>query len=569
MEFQLASLITLPTEVLTEILKEVLYINVVVYRYYPPVRLDTGERTDYPKYRATTQDKKTLQNLKSLRLAHRRFAQCDVVNRILFSDICLEPTRGSLASIQRGDFSHVASYVRSVTFATPPSWTLPRKTYDRILSRSQEPFISTPPRRLNEKTRMIPQQLFNSNSTRGGYVRLLSWTLEPSAPFLPEALRSAYDAYMTEARYTQALLQDSESELKQTWIQVLRSLGDRLERVRLLSYDCEEMRQVNYLDAPDNAGLNIPWRYPRHDHEGDRSNATVDRDANFDRTLEYSCTNAAAVAGDKLFATVIACLAASGVAIPHLSIQMFMTGDLECKTIPGWNQVDFSKLKELHISPKIPYRESGMAEWQLHLEQMKIKFGDFCHDLLDKCHSSIQHFCWGIDQFGQSLLCWPTRRPTYDFPELTHLTQKGNIAPAQLAHWLLHLKNLRHLQLSGEVCRKQYDFDMRFVLNAIRDHSNVKGENPKGLKIDFDGLDLDSCVSYSGVICRDASMATKRLAPDPSLGYMKDVKYALEAHFYGEVPLQENKTLQCFIDQWGEELRVRRANRVRRARRIT
>ncbi|KAM0347665.1 hypothetical protein ACHAPU_004679 [Fusarium lateritium] len=503
MEAQSSILLALPTEVLSEIVKEALFVDVLIH-------------PDYPE---TTREKETFQSLKSLRLTHRTFAECDDLNRILFSNICLEPTRGSLKSIQRGDFSRVAPHVRSVTFATPPSWTLPREAYEKILTRSQD----------------------------------------SSVPISPGALQSAYDAYITEARDTQALLEDSESELKQVWTRVLKSFGNRLERVRLLSYDCEEIRQVDYLDASIETGLGMMLHLPRHDHKEDEWACFAFRDENSEPTLEYLCKNATAATGDKLFAMVITCLAASGVAIPHLSIQMFMTGDLECENIPGWDQIDFSKLKKLHISPEIPSGENGMVErhlWAMsdsHAERMKIKAGDFCHDLLDKCHSSIQHFGYGIDQVGKGVLCWPTRRPTHEFPELTHLTQKGNIFPPALAHWLLHLKNLRHLELSGKPCRGPSSFDMRFLFSAIREHPNVKGETPQGLKIDFDGLDLEDWVSYSGIICKDSSIATKRHARDPSLGYRDDVNYALEAHFYGEVPLQENKTLRYLLGQWEED----------------
>ncbi|KAF5661199.1 hypothetical protein FHETE_8571 [Fusarium heterosporum] len=483
MESQPASLITLPTEVLAEILKEVLYVTVVL--------------PGFNRFKESTQEKETLQNLKSLRLAHRRFAQCDIINKILFSNICLEPTRGSLTSIQRGDFSRVASYVRSVTFATPPSWTLPREAYDKIIIRSQEISIPISPGEFLDWLASTPDHC-GSIRPREGHDKTLRTSREPCIP--PEALKVAYDAYMNEARDTQALLQNPESELKQTWTQLLRSLGDRLETVRLLSYD--------------------------------------------------------SITGDKLFAMVVSCLAASGVAISHLSVQMFMTGKLECKSIPGWNQIDFSKLKTLHISLEIPCGVYGMAElssWVVpdtHAENMTIRAGDFCHDLLDKCHSSIQHFGCGIDQFGQGLICWPTRRSTYDFPELTHLTQKGDIFPSELARWILHLKNLRHLELGGRVCEGQYSADMLFVFDAIRDHPNVKGEDPKGLKFDWYGLGLEDSSSYSGVICRDASIATPRFAPNPSLGFLEDINYALEAYLYGEVPIQQNETLQCAINHW-------------------
>ncbi|CVK85192.1 uncharacterized protein FPRN_06931 [Fusarium proliferatum] len=494
-----SNLLGLPTEILSEIVKELRFIHVPFSAEYPDIKVE----------------KETHENLKSLRLTHRAFANCDDLNCILFSNICLEPTRASLTSLQRGDFSRVALHVRSVTFTTPPSWALPYKAYEKILRGSQE----------------------------------------SSVLFLPDGLKAAYDAYMSDARDTQALLEDPEGELKQAWTGIIKILGDRLEKVKLLSYDCERIRQVNYIDTP-NTDVGIPWQLPRHNHEDDRWAHFELRDENSEPTVEYHCKHATAVTGDKLIAMVLTCLAASGVAVPNLNMQLFMTGDLECKDIPGWEDLDFSKLKVLHISPEIPSGENGLVErhlWAMsnsQAERMKIKSGDFCHDLLDKCHSSIQHFAYGIDHVGKGVLCWPTRKPSHDFPELTRLTQKGNIFPQALAHWLLHLKSLRHLEVSGKVCRGPADVDWRFVFSAIREHPNVSGETPKGLRVDLDELHMEGDVSYSGVICKDASIATKRHERDMSLELWEDLNYGMEAHLYGEMPFGENKALLYCMGQW-------------------
>ncbi|KAF5687102.1 hypothetical protein FCIRC_2490 [Fusarium circinatum] len=495
-----SKLLNLPSEILAEIVKELRFIHVPLSAEYPNVKTE----------------RESHENLKSLRLAHRTFADRDDLNNILFSNICLEPTRAGLTSLQRGDFSRVAQHVHSVTFTTPPSWALPYKAYEKILRSSQE----------------------------------------SSVLFWPEGLKSAYDAYISGAKDTQALLEDTEGELKQAWTEILKTLGDRLEKVKLLSYDCENIRQVKYLDAIGKEDTGMPWQLPRHDHQEDKWAHFELRNENSEPTVEYYCKQATAVAGDKLIAMVFTCLAASAVAIPNLNIELLMTGDVECNDIPGWEDLDFSKLKVLHISPEIPSGENGLVERHLwgmsnsHAETMKIKAGDFCHDLLDKCHYSIQHFAYGIDQVGKGVLCWPTRKPSHGFPELIHLTQKGNIFPQALAHWLLHLKSLQHLEVSGKVCRGPADIDWRFVLSAIREHPNVSGESPKGLRVDFDDLHMEGSVSYSGVICKDGSIATKRHERDMSLEHWRDMNYGMEAHFYGEMSLGENKALLYRMGQW-------------------
>jgi hypothetical protein len=464
-------------------------------------------------------EKETHQNLKSLRLAHRTFAECDDLNSILFSNIVLEPTRAALTSLQRGDVSRVAPHVLSVTFTTPPSWALPYKAYEKILCSSQE----------------------------------------SSVLFWPEGLKSAYDAYMSDARDTQTLLQDPEGELKQAWVEILKILGDRLEKVKLLSYDCEKIRQVKYLDVLSKENIGTPWQLPRHDHKEDEWACLELRDENSDPTVEYHCKHATAVTGDKLIAMVFTCLAASGVAILNLNIQLFMTGNVECKDIPGWEKLDFTKLKILHISPEIPSGENGLVErhlWAMsdsHAEKMNIKAGLFCHDLLDKCHSSIQHFAYGIDHVGRGVLCWPMRQPMHEYPALTHFTQRGNLFPRGLGHWIFHLKSLRHLEVSGKESRGHSNFDWRFVFSVIREHPNVSGESPKGLKVDLDDLDLEGSFSYSGVICKDTSIATKRHDRDMSLEHWQDVNYGMEAHFYGEIQPRENTALLYRLGEWDPE----------------
>ncbi|KIL83568.1 hypothetical protein FAVG1_13217 [Fusarium avenaceum] len=495
-----SNLLHLPTEILVKIVQELRFITVPSHIEYPEIKIE----------------KETYQNLKSFRLAHRTFAECHDLKSILFNNIVLEPTRAALSSLQHGDFSRVAPHVRSVTFTTPPSWALPYKAYEKILCSSQE----------------------------------------SSVIFWPEGLNSAYNAYMSDARDTETLLQDPEGELKQAWTEILKALGDRLEKVKLLSYDCEKIRQVKYLDVLSKGDIGIPWQLPRHNHKEDEWAAFGLRDEDSDPTVEYHCKHATAITGDKLIAMVFTCLASSGVAIPNLNIQLFMTGNLECKDIPGWENLDFTKLKILHISPEIPSGENGLVErhlWAMsdsHAEKMKIKAGLFCHDLLDKCHSSIQHFAYGIDYVGKGVLSWPLRQPKHEYPALTHLTQRGNTFPQGLGHWVFHLKNLRHLELSGDVSRGHSNFDWRFVFSAIREHPNVSGESPRGLKVDLENLDMEGSVSYSGVICKDTSIATTRHERDMSLNRWNDVNYGMEAHFYGEMQLSENTALLYRMGRW-------------------
>ncbi|KAM0231238.1 hypothetical protein ACHAPO_008616 [Fusarium lateritium] len=496
-----SNLFRLPAELLIEIFKQLRFVKVLLTDEYPHLYI----RHDAPGaslYRDTRIVKETYQDLKSLRLAHKTFAEFPDLSNILFSNIVLQPTRTALTSLQRSDFSRVAQYVRSVTFATPPSWALLYKAY-----------------------------VENHRNSQGS-----------SKPFSLENLGSCYEAYMCDARDTYALLKDPE--------EILKVLGDRIEKVKLLSYACERIRQVKYLDALNKVNTGIPWQLPRHGHANEWSIFGF-RKEHANPTVDYFSKHATAVTGDKLIATVFTCLAASGVAIPNLNIQLLMTGNIECKDIPGWEDLDFSKLKVLHISPEIPTSDIRVLERYTWADKMKIKCGNFCHDLLDKCHSNIQHFAYGIDHTGRGVLSWPTRRPTHDFPELTHLTQKANTSPLVLAEWLLHLQNLNRLDLSGDFCQGSLPVDWCYVFSAIGKHPNVSGETPKGLRVDIDELYMiRDELSYSGVVCKDVNIATKRHGRDTSLKHWEDVNYGIEACIYDDVPLHENKALSYIMGYW-------------------
>ncbi|KAF9774892.1 hypothetical protein IL306_007062 [Fusarium sp. DS 682] len=368
---------------------------------------------------------------------------------------------------------------------------------------------------------------------------------------------------MSNAKKTQALLEDPESELKQTWTRILKTVGERLERVRLLSYGCNDMRRAKYLDTSGKVDVDMPWQLPRHEHKKDRRRRKVEAEDEFNEdTVEYICQQATAVAGDKLLTTVITCLAASGVAIPHLIIQIFMMGDFVCKEIPGWDQLDFSALTNLQISPEIPSGMGGLVEENHHdyalvpgIEAIKKKAGDIFHDLIGKCHSSIRHLAFGTDWTGKGALAWPTRPPTLDFPELQHFTQKIYKKPRLLGRWVLQMRNLRCLELGGDLCQGEAYNNWRFVFNGIRDHPNVSGPSPKGLRVKLDAIQASpSCIlSYNSVVCTDSSMVPKRHERDTGWGWGLDLHYPLEAYFYGEVPIRDNYWMVDFMDGWDVE----------------
>ncbi|CAJ0551373.1 Ff.00g113030.m01.CDS01 [Fusarium sp. VM40] len=64
---------------------------------------------------------------------------------------------------------------------------------------------------------------------------------------------------------------------------------------------------------------------------------------------------------------------------------------------------------------------------------------------------------------------------------------------------------------------------------------------------------MDISLSYSGIVCRETSVATKRHKRDMSLEHWNDVNCGIEAHFYGAMKLSENTALLYRMGRWEPE----------------
>lgn len=111
-------------------------------------------------------------------------------------------------------------------------------------------------------------------------------------------------------------------------------------------------------------------------------------------------------------------------------------------------------------------------------------------------------------------------------PQLLHLTLEGTV-------------------LDGEFC----DTDWAYVFDAIRDHPNVAGSDPKGLYVHIEAAMFEE-LRWEGTVCRDANLATERHAPNGRPNVLEDSKVSLEMHFYGEVPFRKNYSLRRWLHDW-------------------
>ncbi|PNP76656.1 hypothetical protein FNYG_10075 [Fusarium nygamai] len=176
---------------------------------------------------------------------------------------------------------------------------------------------------------------------------------------------------------------------------------------------------------------------------------------------------------------------------------------------------------------------SFLHDREKHVRQ---RSGDMVHDLIDKCHSTVEIFELSLHFQITGYPDWPTRAATYDLPALQELFLGTGSNPRLLHGWLLRMKDLRSVRIGGDHVGAPAveSLEWRHVFDAIRDHPNVSGPDPKGIHFEF-----DFGFSYDKVVCKDSSIATPREAP----GTRKPC-YPLEAHLYGDIEFCHNIALR-------------------------
>ncbi|KAF5593977.1 hypothetical protein FPANT_5012 [Fusarium pseudoanthophilum] len=442
--------------------------------------------------------------LKNLRLTHRRFSNLDCINGLLFDSIQFEPSRAGLLNLQTCDMSRIAGFVSVVSFMNPPSWKLPFETFEHIL------------------TETIP---------RG----------EP--PVTESQLTNTYASYIRHAKDSQFLLEDPESKLRSSWIKALKLLGTNLQEVRLLSLRCDELCQVDYATYLGKVDEGAFYQLGPHHHA--------------DRSVEYGCRYASAIAGDQLFSTVISCLSASGIAIPQISIKHAMTGAVNCTQIPGWDLLNLTALEKLQFGPDIPHDEHQWASETVlkvlpcpKVEEIESNASKIVHELVNKSQLSLKNLV--LD--GTGVLDWPTQPPLAALPALESLDHSFDaVNTIIMSSWLKNMPNLRYLKLGGIRLSRGLPFvEWRHVFDAVRDHPSVTGSHPKGLSVEFESIKSADWtrMTYRGVICQDSTIATERHTHCTDPEGLIDENYSLEKHFYNEMRFRDNHGLRYLMDDW-------------------
>ncbi|KAG9502044.1 hypothetical protein J7337_007755 [Fusarium musae] len=386
----------------------------------------------------------------------------------------------------------------------PPSWKLPFETFEQIL-------IET-----------IPKG-------------------DPSVT-KPE-LTSAYGSYIRHATDVQLLLEDPASDLRNSWTKALKLLGGTLRDVCLLSLRCDELCQVDYSTYLGKVDQGTFHQLGPHHHK--------------DRSVEYGCRYASAIAGDQLFSTVISCLSASGIAIPQISIKHAMTGAVNCIQVPGWDLLNLTSLEKLEFGPDIPHDENHWASKTVlkvlpcpEAEEIESNASKIVHELVNKSQLTLKSLV--LD--GTGVLDWPTRPPPASLPALESLRHSFDAINAILmSSWLRNMPNLKYLKLGGIRLSRGLPFvEWRHIFDAVRDHPSIIGSRPKGLSVEFESIKSADWtrMTYRGVICQDSSIATERHTHCIDPEGLIDENYSLEKHFYNEMRFKDNHGLRYLMDDW-------------------
>ncbi|KAG7409941.1 hypothetical protein Forpe1208_v011684 [Fusarium oxysporum f. sp. rapae] len=335
----------------------------------------------------------------------------------------------------------------------------------------------------------------------------------------------AYATYIYHARESQVILTDPDSELRRLWVKTLKLFGGSLHKICLLNprEDDDRLCLHGGLDYLCKVDQGIPYHLGPHRH--------------LDHGVAYGCRYPAAIAGDQLFAMVISCLAASGVAIAQITVKNMITGTFDCTELQGWDLLDFSALQKIEFSPETPEGEHH-SDYEdvpcLRREEIEQQSARILNAMAHKSLATLNTLILN----GRGIMDWAAEPATLEFPVLEQFVHAfGWVNPIVLSTWLRSMPKLRYLELNGLDRSLGVPYiEWRHLFDAIRDHPSVTGQSTTGLEVDLCHIHTSQWVRMScrGVISHDSDIASERkmLNTDPE-GLM-DSQYCLEKHFYNE-----------------------------------
>lgn len=370
-------------------------------------------------------------------------------------------------------------------------------------------------------------------SNQEQYVREL---LDDQPIFSDSQLQQGFEWYLRMAEASRALLEDTAGPLRQAWVKLLKSVGDRLYKVCFVIKGCKYDWSRH---AAETSLETMPTcRLSPHSHEDD--------------IFDILCHHGAGVAGDSVFATGVACLADSGVAMRKLSIRHSTEGAFDWESLPGWDRLNLSRVEALKFRPFAPSLPDGEQEFLGTVLGWKVTYpcvqgrhaGEAVDSLLAKCRGSLRH----LVLHANCDLLWPRREPVsmaaLEFLEYV----EGDLDPALLARWLPQMPRLRQLYV---FLVRFFNRDLVyapgswiFLLDAVRDHTSVMGPDAPGMKVHFDST-ITQGGRYRNVIRQREGSGDDPVGM-PSIDvvnqalHLLDVKKGLDLHLVDRVPLEQN-----------------------------
>lgn len=312
-------------------------------------------------------------HLKSMRLSSPRFAYLKKIRKTLFRGFQLVATPGHLEHFVRTDILQIAPYIEKITFVAPShGWTL-------SLNRFKEVLLAQAIQRYTSDNDIW----YGTGSCAyepDGHWRFVQQYWNGNHPFSDETLFIEWQKYHQEALAIRELLLGR--TLKTVWTKVLNTLP-KVRKFRFRTIDYEQ-------SGGDHLPVHPDYLIRPHHHD------SVHRDE--------VCRKVAAPLGDAVFAAGVACLAEAKTCIHRLDVACVMTGSFAWPNLPGWKDLDLSRLRKFKFRPQTRSIGEGLDPYYDIDEELAERAGDAVAAVLRKCKNSLEEFDYDDGTFSPMAL---------------------------------------------------------------------------------------------------------------------------------------------------------------------
>jgi len=437
-----------------------------------------------------------------LRLSSLRFAYLNLIYRILFRKIDLVASSEHLEHVAETDFSHIAPFLKTVTFVAPTdSWALTLEGFREVIpAQAIQRYAADHEIRGGMK--------FNTYELEGHQKFIEQhWNGKGITPLSKDRIRAGSEQYRRQALAARNLL--CGEELRATWTSVLRKLAN-VHNVCFVTPRYEK---------PEGSRLPNSSDYIVRSHHRDRTHP------------DESCRIVIAPVGDALFAAGIACLAEANAKVQDLEVACAMTGEVEWETLAGWEDLDLSQMWRFKFQPKVQSfgedldlleGENAITAWAAIAVAAVLK----------KCRENLEEFSYD----GCCPMQWPGDE-VIDLPRLRYLSlDRGSIRPRNLRAWIATMPLLEDLRLHKTGLCGDVHHGWKYIFDAVRDH-------PTRMKIWFDRIITNGAPAFSLVYHTDDFQRV--LEQEEHQDPWEDITRSLSLYLSGKI--EYNRSLSMWL----------------------